>query len=197
MSSQLAVIPDVRFGRVEADGVEVFYREAGAADAPVVLLLHGFPASSFQFRELIPVSRIAIASSRPTCRDSALRMFQNSEDTFTPSTRSLRQSTSLYRHFISPSMYCCIFDFGAPTGLRLAVAHPERVTAIVSQNGNAYEEGFGAPWATLRKFWEDESNEIVRWSVSAEGAEGIRFQYFHEVLTPPLSRQSLTHSTLL
>jgi len=184
MASQLAVIPDVRFGRVEADGVEVFYREAGPADGPVLLLLHGFPASSFQFRELIP--RLAdryrvIAPDLPGFGFTNVPEQRGYVYTFDALAESIDRFVQTL-HLSKYALY--IFDFGAPTGLRLAVAHPERVTAIVSQNGNAYEEGFGAPWATLRKFWEDGSSQNRGMVRQALGAEGIRFQYFHGVLDP-------------
>jgi pimeloyl-ACP methyl ester carboxylesterase len=186
MSSQLAVIPDVHFRRVEADGVEVFYREAGPADGPVVLLLHGFPASSFQFRELIP--RLAnryrvIAPDLPGFGFTNVPEQRGYVYTFDALAETIDKFVQAL-HLSKYALY--IFDFGAPTGLRLAVAHPERVTAIVSQNGNAYEEGFGAPWATLRKFWENQSNENREMVRQALGAEGIRFQYFHGVSDPNL-----------
>jgi pimeloyl-ACP methyl ester carboxylesterase len=186
MSSQIEVIPNVQFRRVQADGIELFYREAGPADGPVVLLLHGFPASSFQFRELIP--RLAdryrvIAPDLPGFGFTSVpeqRGYVYTFDALAETIDKFVQALQL------PKYALYIFDFGAPTGLRLAMAHPERVTAIVSQNGNAYEEGFGAPWATLRKFWEDESSENRETVRQALGAEGIRFQYFHGVPDPSL-----------
>lgn len=179
-------IPSVRFGRVVADGVEVFYREAGAADAPVVLLLHGFPASSFQFRELIP--RLA-DRYRVIAPDLPGFGFTNvpTERGYSYTFDSLAQTIDEFTKALHLSRYALyIFDFGAPTGLRLAAAHPERVTAIVSQNGNAYEEGFGEPWSLLRQFWKDESPENRERVRQALGAEGIRFQYLHGVSDPAL-----------
>lgn len=186
MSKQLSAIPTVHFRRVQADGVEVFYREAGPKDGPVILLLHGFPASSFQFRELI----LRLADRyRVIAPDLPGFGFTNipAERRYTYTFDALAETLDKFTQALNLSKYVLyIFDFGAPTGLRLAVAHPERVSAIVSQNGNAYEEGFGAPWETLRKFWKDESSEnreIVR---KALGADGIRFQYFHGVSDPNL-----------
>jgi pimeloyl-ACP methyl ester carboxylesterase len=186
MSIKLAAVPDVHFGRVQADGVDVFYREAGPAEAPVILLLHGFPASSFQFRELIP--RLAdryrvIAPDLPGFGFTNVPEQRKYVYTFDALAETIDKFAQAL-HLSSYALY--IFDFGAPTGLRLAVAHPERVTAIVSQNGNAYEEGFGEPWATLRKFWEDESQENREMVRQALGADGIRFQYFHGVPDPSL-----------
>src|SRR6202012_2466170 len=99
-------------------------------------------------------------------------------DTLAETIDKFTQALKLFQY----ALY--IFDFGAPTGLRLAVAHPDRITAIVSQNGNAYEEGFGPPWETLRKFWRDESDENRELVRKALGAEGIRFQYLHGVADP-------------
>jgi pimeloyl-ACP methyl ester carboxylesterase len=186
MQKDQASIPTVHLRYVKADGVNMFYREAGPENGKVVLLLHGFPASSFQFRELI--LRLAnryrvIAPDLPGFGFTEVPKGRNYDYTFDALAVTIDQFTQVLK-LSKYALY--IFDFGAPTGLRLAMAHPERVTAIVSQNGNAYEDGFGAPWETLRKFWRDESaenREIVR---KALGADGIRFQYLHGVSDPSL-----------
>src|ERR1700743_169180 len=153
-----AHIPTIHRKRIEADGVRVFYREAGDPNAPVVLLLHGFPASSFQYRELIP--RLAdryrvIAPDFPGFGFTEVPAERNYTYTFDALAKTIEafvDALDLKKY----AMY--IFDYGAPTGLRLAMAHPERVTAIVSQNGNAYEEGLGDAWAPLRRYWSDPSD---------------------------------------
>jgi pimeloyl-ACP methyl ester carboxylesterase len=186
MQKDQVSIPTVHLRHVKADGVNMFYREAGPINGNVVLLLHGFPASSFQFRELIlrlgDQYRV-IAPDLPGFGFTEVPKDRNYDYTFDALAETIDQFTQA----LKLSRYALyIFDFGAPTGLRLAMAHPERVTAIVSQNGNAYEDGFGAPWETLRKFWRDESaenREIVR---NALGADGIRFQYLHGVSDPSL-----------
>ena len=145
--SQFAV-PVTSVHKIEADGVEVFYRAAGDPNAPVVLLLHGFPTSSFMFRELIP--RLAdqfrvIAPDLPGFGFTEVpekRKYTYSFDALADTVEAFTDALGLNRY----AMY--VFDYGAPTGFRLAMAHPERVTAIVSQNGNAYEEGLGDAWAT-------------------------------------------------
>src|SRR5580700_935216 len=132
-------VPVTSVHKVDADGVRVFYRTAGDANAPVVLLLHGFPASSFMFRELIP--RLAndyrvIAPDLPGfgfTEVPAERKYAYSFDALALTIESFTRALNIDRYAIY------IFDYGAPTGLRLAMAHPERVTAIISQNGNAYE----------------------------------------------------------
>jgi pimeloyl-ACP methyl ester carboxylesterase len=178
-------VPLTTVRRVEADGVTVFYREAGPADAPVVLLLHGFPASSFQYRELIP--RLAdkyrvIAPDLPGFGFTEVpeaRQYKYSFDALAKTMLAFTDALHLKRY----ALY--VFDYGAPTGLRMAVAHPERVTAIVSQNGNAYEEGLGDAWGPIRKYWSDPSaanREEVR--KAAVSFEGIKFQYVHGVKNP-------------
>lgn len=180
-----AGIPRTSIHRVEADGVKVFYREAGEADAPVVLLLHGFPASSFMFRELIP--RLAdeyrvIAPDLPGFGFTDVppeRSYSYSFDRLAATIDAFTQALKLDRYAIY------VFDYGAPTGFRLAMAHPERVTAIVSQNGNAYDEGLGDAWGPIRKYWAEPTSEnrgILRQSVLTAG--GTRWQYTHGVANP-------------
>jgi pimeloyl-ACP methyl ester carboxylesterase len=181
-----ADIPAVHFRRVRADGIDIFYREAGPEDGEVILLLHGFPASSFQFRELI--LRLAdryrvIAPDLPGFGFTNVPEERKYVYTFDALAETIDQFTQELK---LPRYVLYIFDFGAPTGLRLAAAHPDRVAAIVSQNGNAYEEGFGAPWETLRKYWHDESAENREQVRHALGPDGIRFQYFHGVSDPAL-----------
>ncbi|MGC2658330.1 MAG: alpha/beta fold hydrolase, partial [Bryobacteraceae bacterium] len=134
-------VPVTAVHSVEADGVEVFYRAAGDPSAPVVLLLHGFPTSSFMFRELIP--RLAdqfrvIAPDLPGFGFTVVPEKRN----YTYSFAALAHTIEAFTDALGLNRYALyVFDYGAPTGFRLAMAHPERVTAIISQNGNAYEEG--------------------------------------------------------
>src|ERR1700741_5005674 len=147
---QKSGIPVTTIRRVEADGVQVFYREAGDPEAPVLLLLHGFPSSSFMFRELIP--RLAdqfrvIAPDLPGFGFTEVP----EERKYTYSFHALAHTIEAFTNALGLNRYAIyVFHYGAPTGLRLAMAHPERVTAIVSQNGNAYEEGLGDAWAPIR-----------------------------------------------
>src|ERR1700733_9782529 len=124
--------------RVQADGVNVFYREAGPLDAPVVLLLHGFPTSSFQYRELIPqlADRYrVIAPDLPGFGFTEVPAGRDYKYTFD----ALAQTILAFIDALKLQKYALyVFDYGAPTGLRVAKARPERVTAIISQNGNAY-----------------------------------------------------------
>jgi pimeloyl-ACP methyl ester carboxylesterase len=165
-------VPLIHRKRVEADGVRIFYREAGDPNAPVVLLLHGFPASSFQYRELIP--RLAdryrvIAPDMPGFGFTEVPADRKYVYTFA----GLAKTIEAFTDALGLKKYALyIFDYGAPTGLRLAMAHPERVTAIVSQNGNAYEEGLGDAWAPIRRYWSDPSaanRNAIRGALTAEG----------------------------
>jgi len=178
-------IPVTSIHKVEADGVKVFYREAGEPNAPVVLLLHGFPTSSFMFRELIP--RLAgqfrvIAPDLPGfgfTEVPAERKYTYSFDALARTMEAFTDALGLNRYAIY------VFDYGAPTGLRLAMAHPERVSAIISQNGNAYEEGLGDAWGPIRKYWADptaENREVIRKAIL--NLEGTRWQYTHGVSNP-------------
>ena len=170
-------IPLIRRRRVEADGVRVFYREAGDPNAPVVLLLHGFPASSFQYRELIP--RLAdryrvIAPDLPGFGFTEVPAERNYVYTFA----ALAKTIEAFTDALDLEKYALyVFDYGAPTGFRLAMAHPERVTAIVSQNGNAYEEGLGDAWAPIRRYWSDPSTENRNAIRGALTAEGMKHEY--------------------
>ena len=170
---------------VEADGLRLFYRAAGDHRAPVVLLLHGFPTSSFMFRELIP--RLApnyrvIAPDLPGfgfTQVPAERNYKYSFDQLALTVEAFTKGLKLNRYAIY------VFDYGAPTGFRLAMAHPERVTAIVTQNGNAYEEGLGDAWGPIRKYWAAptaENRDILRQSILTAG--GTRWQYTHGVANP-------------
>jgi pimeloyl-ACP methyl ester carboxylesterase len=167
-----SLVPVTSIRRVQADGVDVFYREAGPAHAPIVLLLHGFPASSFQYRELIP--RLAdryrvIAPDLPGFGFTEVpeaRAYTYTFDALAKTILAFTDALSLKRY----ALY--VFDYGAPTGFRLAMAHPERITAIVSQNGNAYEEGLGDAWAPIRQYWSKptaENREMLRQALSPEG----------------------------
>ena len=178
-------VPPTSIHTVEADGVRVFYRAAGDTTAPVVLLLHGFPASSFMFRELIP--RLAahyrvIAPDLPGfgfTEVPAERKYAYSFDGLAVTIEAFTQALKLDRF----ALY--VFDYGAPTGFRLAMAHPERVTAIISQNGNAYEEGLGDAWDPIRKYWASptaENREVIRQNILT--LEGTRWQYTHGVASP-------------
>ena len=147
----------VSFRKVDVDGLKVFYREAGPEDGPVLLLLHGFPSSSHMFRDLIPLlaDRIRIvAPDLPGFGQSDMPShteFKYSFDALADRIERFTEVVGLKRF----ALY--VFDYGAPTGFRLAMRHPERIAAIISQNGNAYEEGLSEGWNPIRAYWKDPS----------------------------------------
>jgi pimeloyl-ACP methyl ester carboxylesterase len=179
-------IPITSHHRVEADGVRVFYREAGPANAPVILLLHGFPTSSFQYRELIP--RLAdryrvIAPDLPGFGFTEVPEGRGYAYTFDGLARTIfafTEALKLKRY----ALY--VFDYGAPTGFRLAMMAPERVTAIVSQNGNAYEEGLGDAWQPIQRYWREPSLEHRNAIRAGLTPEGMRHEYSVGIPNPEL-----------
>jgi pimeloyl-ACP methyl ester carboxylesterase len=192
-------VPATSVHRIQADGIQVFYRSAGDASAPAVLLLHGFPTSSFMFRNLIP--RLAdqyhvIAPDLPGFGFTEVpdkRRYTYSFDALARTIEAFTDALGLNRYAIY------VFDYGAPTGLRLAMAHPDRVTSIVSQNGNAYEEGLGDAWGPIRKYWSEptaENRQLLRQSILT--FEGTRWQYTHGVANPDsIAPESYTLDTAL
>lgn len=170
-------IPLTSIHHVDADGARIFYREAGSPDAPVVLLLHGFPSSSFQYRELMP--RLAdryrvIAPDLPGFGFTEVpeaRKYVYTFDALAQTILAFTDALGLKRY----ALY--VFDYGAPTGFRLAMLRPERVTAIVSQNGNAYEEGLGDSWAPIQRYWREPTEEIRGVIRKALNAEGMKREY--------------------
>jgi len=170
---------------VEVDGVKLFYREAGPVDAPVLLLLHGFPTSSLMYRELMP--RLAshyrvIAPDLPGfgfTEVPAERKYSYTFDALAVTINAFVEKLGLTRYAIY------IFDYGAPVGLRLALAHPERIIAIVSQNGNAYEEGLGKDaWNPVQNYWRQPTQENRDALRAFLTLDSIRWQYTHGASDP-------------
>ncbi len=150
-------MPSVKYRTVEVDALKVFYREAGAPDAPKLLLLHGFPSAGHMFRDLIPLLADRfhlIAPDLPGFGQSDMPARSQFKYTFDNIARLIDRFTEVVG-FDSFALY--VFDYGAPTGFRLAMWHPERIVAIISQNGNAYKEGLSDGWNPIRAYWEDPS----------------------------------------
>ena len=159
------------YRRQQVGDVEVFYREAGPADAPVLLLLHGFPSASHMFRDLIPLLAgryRVIAPDLPGFGQTKAPPRGAFKYTF----GALAEVLDRFVSAIGLRRYALyVFDYGAPTGLRLAMRHPERITAIITQSGNAYLEGFSDQWEPWQNYWRDpnvESREACRASLSPD-----------------------------
>ncbi len=171
----------IKYRTADVGGFKLFYREAGAPGAPKLLLLHGFPSASHMFRDLIPLLADRfhmIAPDLPGFGKSDMPgpgcTFEKIADTIDHFTEAIG--------FDRYAVY--VFDYGAPTGFRLAVKHPERITAIISQNGNAYEEGLSDGWTPIRAYWEDPS-EANRSALRAFlSPETTLWQYTHGVRRP-------------
>lgn len=151
------VVPVIHYKKVNIDGVNVFYREAGPADAPVLLLLHGFPTSSHMFRNLIPLLADryrVIAPDYPGYGQSDAPDRSEFDYTFANLANVIEKLT-VALEATKYSMY--VMDYGAPIGYRLALKRPERVQALIVQNGNAYTEGLAAFWDPIKAYWADKS----------------------------------------
>jgi pimeloyl-ACP methyl ester carboxylesterase len=147
----------VRYQTAAIDGRKVYYREAGKPALPKLLLLHGFPTASHMFRNLLPLlsDRFHIvAPDLPGFGQSDMPSRENFKYTFDNLANVIDRFTEVIG-FGSFALY--VFDYGAPTGFRIAAKHPERITAIISQNGNAYTEGLSSGWNPIRAYWEDAS----------------------------------------
>lgn len=162
---------------MEVRGVSVFYREAGPPDAPTVLLLHGFGASSYMFRELIPAlapEYHVIAPDLPGFGQTTVLPGVQFRYTF-DNLASVIDAFTVAKGVDRYALY--VFDYGAPVGWRLAVKHPEKISAIVSQNGNAYEEGLSAGWVDMRKAWNEPTAEHREALRRFNTPEMIKWQY--------------------
>lgn len=171
---------------VDIQGVNVFYREAGPSDAPAVLLLHGFGASSHMFRELIPALAQryrVIAPDLPGFGQTTVAPDATFDYTF-DNLASVIDAFTVRQRLDRYAIY--VFDYGAPVGWRLAVAHPRKITAIVSQNGNAYEEGLSEGWAGMRKAWDAPTAENRAALRRFNTPDMIRWQYTEGVRDPSL-----------
>jgi pimeloyl-ACP methyl ester carboxylesterase len=188
----------MRYRSAVLDGTSIFYREAGPTDAPAVLLLHGFPSSSHMFRDLIPVlaeDYRVIAPDMPGFGFSDAPDHKKFDYTFAHLAELMNAFTEAVglRRF---ALY--VFDYGAPVGFRMALLHPDRVVALISQNGNAYEEGLSESWNPIQKYWRDPSMENREALRALLTPETTRWQYTHGVAHPDrIAPESYTLDALL
>lgn len=171
----------IRYKTVTIDGVDIAYREAGRSDAPAIVLLHGFPTSSHQYRNLIPAladKYRVIAPDYPGFGQSAAPErsgYKYTFDAFAKLVDGLTEKLGVSRY----ALY--VMDYGAPVGFRLAAKHPDRVTALIVQNGNAYNEGLQKFWEPIQRYWasgKNEDREALRWLTSLKAT---KWQYTHGV----------------
>ncbi len=173
----MAPVVMTQYRTTKIGGVDVFYREAGPADAPVVLLLHGFPTSSHMFRNLIPLlgdKYHVIAPDYPGFGQSGApdhTTFTYSFAHYADIVDGLLAQKGIQRY----AMY--VMDYGAPVGYRLALKHPERVSALIVQNGNAYEEGLGAFWGPIKAYWGSDTPEHRKALEGLMTLATTKFQY--------------------
>jgi pimeloyl-ACP methyl ester carboxylesterase len=178
--------PAINYQTVKVQDLNIFYREAGSKDAPVVLLLHGYPTSSHMFRNLIPIlaeNYHVIAPDLPgfgyTDKPDH-KSFTYTFDNLTAYMQAFIDQLELKRFAIY------VFDYGAPVGFRLAVGNPEKITGIITQNGNAYEEGLSDAWGDMKKYWEEPTTanrDALRAMVKVDMT---KWQYLHGVTDPSL-----------
>jgi pimeloyl-ACP methyl ester carboxylesterase len=170
-----------RYRTATVDGHKVFYREAGDPNAPALLLLHGFPTSSHMFRDLIPL----LADRYHVVAPDLLGFgFSDAPDRtgFRYTFDNLAKVVDAFTETIGLKRYAIyVFDYGAPVGFRLAVAHPERISAIISQNGNAYEEGLSSGWNPIQKYWNEPTDANRAALRDFLTPEATKFQYVHGV----------------
>lgn len=169
----------VSYKRQQVGDVNMFYREAGPRNAPVLLLLHGFPSSSHMFRELIPQLSSTYRVIAPDLPGFGYTQapprgeFDYTFDKLADILDGFTQALSLEKY----ALY--VFDYGAPVGYRLAAAHPERITAIISQNGNAYLDGFSDEWTAWESYWRNpnaQTREACRVTLSADVIENWQYR---------------------
>jgi pimeloyl-ACP methyl ester carboxylesterase len=174
----------IRNKKVVVDGLEVFYREAGRRDKPTLLLLHGFPSSSHMFRDLIPLLAEQfhlMAPDLPGFGRTAMPPREQFDYTFENLARVIARFTEVVE---LERFAIYVFDYGSPVGLRLATMHPERITAIVTQNGNAYLEGLSDGWNPIRQYWQapnQANRDALRQLLTPETT---LWQYTHGVSEP-------------
>lgn len=181
VSSERAPSVRVSYRTVKVDGLDIFYREAGPADAPAILLLHGFPTSSHMFRNLIPAladKYRVIAPDYPGYGQSSAPPV----DSFDYSFDNLARVVDKFTETVGLTKFAVyVQDYGAPIGYRIASAHPERITGLIVQNGNAYDEGLREFWDPIKAYWAAPSETTAQPLRAFLGLDTTKWQWTHGV----------------
>lgn len=169
---------------INVNGVEIFYREAGSINSPTILLLHGYPTSSHMFRNLmkdLSDSYHLLAPDYPGYGNSEqppMDKFDYTFDNMAAIVEGFLEKLDVKKY----SIY--LMDYGAPIGFRIAAKYPERVEALIIQNGNAYEEGLRDFWIPIKKYWNDKTEENGKALEGFHSLDGLKWQYTHGVRNP-------------
>ena len=169
---------------IHVNGVEIFYREAGSKDSPTILLLHGYPTSSHMFRNLmkdLSDSYHLLAPDYPGYGNSeqpSMEKFAYTFDNMALIIEGFLEKLDVKKY----SIY--LMDYGAPIGFRIAAKYPERVEALIIQNGNAYDEGLLEFWDPIKKYWNDKTEENGKALEGFHSLDGLKWQYTHGVKNP-------------
>lgn len=182
----------ISYHSMDIDEINIFYRQAGSRDKPTLILLHGFPSSSHMFRDLIPLLEndfFVIAPDFPGFGNSSSPDRKNFNYTFD----NLSDVIERFIYRLNLEQYSLfVFDYGAPIGFRIAMRHPERVIAIINQNGNVYREGLGIKWAKREEYWANPTSEKRMSYKSAFSPSTIKFQYTEGTLDGQISPDGYT-----
>ncbi|NJB36456.1 alpha/beta fold hydrolase [Croceivirga sp. JEA036] len=192
-TENIVTMNPIYYKKLDVNGVHIAYREAGNPENPTIVLLHGFPSSSHQYRKVLNAladSYYLIAPDYPGFGNSDFP----SPDTYTYTFDNLAKTIDQFLELKGLSKYALMIqDYGAPVGFRIATAHPERITAIVNQNGNAYEEGLGEAWATTKELWKNRNAETEKAMLPVFSLEGLEWQYTHGVRNPEVVNPDTWH----
>ncbi|TDT46990.1 pimeloyl-ACP methyl ester carboxylesterase [Maribacter spongiicola] len=174
----------ITYKTIDINGVNIAYREAGNSNNPTIVLLHGFPSSSHQYRKVLHQLSDdfhLIAPDYPGFGNSDFPSKNDYEYTFD----NIAETINSFLELKGVNRYALMIqDYGAPIGFRIASAHPERVTAIINQNGNAYEEGLGEAWKGIRELWANRNEKTEKALLPAFSLEGLKWQYTHGTRNP-------------
>ena len=181
---KIKTVHEITYKSLEVDGLQIAYREAGNPENPTIILLHGFPSSSHQYRKVLATLSDEYHLIAPDYPGFGTSDFPSSEEyAYTFDNLALTIDRFLEKKGLK-QYAIMVQDYGAPVGFRIATAHPERITAIINQNGNVYEEGLGDAWKTTRDLWEDRNPTTESALLPVFSLDGLKWQYTHGTRNP-------------